>query len=448
VRTPLLLLQLVIGSLVLVVACGSTTDDESSPVSEESSSASNAADTSDALFDPAVIHEVEMELTDRDLGRLEPPTDERVPVRLTVDGETVEGAGVRLKGGSAQFQGLDAKPGFSIKTDEFVDGQELFDVARFTLGNAALDPSFVAEHLAYNVFREAGIPVARTALARVTVNGEHFGIYVMRESYDKRWLGRHFEDPEGNLYEVPDESLTRQDGDLTIRSAIDTELEPRTNENSNDAGDLDAIAAVVANTPDEEYREAIEELVDVDELLTYWAVEGLVGHWDGYAYDVTAPGRMPPPARPPGNSGINNFYAYVDPLSGRAVVIPHGADLTFGLGGTTWTLDPATAVLTPPKVDATVAARLWEQPGFPEELADRVSWVLEDAWDQSTLLAEAEMLAEHIRADGLTGSREWVDPAGFESALAARKDWIRQRERAVRAELRVLGSPTEPGQGS
>jgi hypothetical protein len=58
------------------------------------------------------------------------------------------------------------------------------------------------------------------------------------------------------------------------------------------------------------------------------------------------------------------------------------------------------------------------------------------------------MLAEHIRADGLTGSREWVDPAGFESALAARKDWIRQRERAVRAELRVLGSPTEPGQGS
>jgi hypothetical protein len=389
-----------------------------------------------------------MELTDRGLARLEPPTDERVPVRLAVDGETVDGAGVRLKGGSAQFQGLDAKPGFSIKTDEFVDGQELFGVSRFTLGNAALDPSFVAEHLAYNVFRDAGIPVARTALARVTVNGEHFGIYVMRESYDTRWLGRHFEDPEGNLYEVPDESLTRQDGDLTIRSAIDTELEPRTNENSNDAGDLDAIADVVANTPDEEYREAIGELVDVDELLTYWAVESLVGHWDGYAYDVTAPGRLPPPVRPPGNSGINNFYAYVDPVSGQLVVIPHGADLTFGLGGTSWTLDPATPVLTPPKADATVAARLWEQPGFSPELADRVGWVLDEVWDESTLMADAEMLAELIRADGLTGSRESVDPDGFEAALTERKDWIRERERAVRAELRDLGSSTEPGQGS
>ena len=155
-----------------------------------------------------------MEIADADLARLEPPTDERVPVRLTVDGETMDRAGVRLKAGGAQYQGLDAKPGFSIKTDEFVEGQDTLGVARFTLGNAALDDSFVAEHLAYRVFRDAGVPVARTALARVTLNDEAIGLYVMRESYDKRWLTRNFEDPEGNLYEAPDDAETR-----------DTELE-------------------------------------------------------------------------------------------------------------------------------------------------------------------------------------------------------------------------------
>ena len=64
------------------------------------------------------------------------------------------------------------------------------------------------------------------------------------------------------------------------------------------------------------------------------------------------------------------------------------------------------------------------------------------------MLGEAEMLAELIRTDGLTGSRDWVDPAGFESALAARKEWIRERDRAVRAELRDPRSSTDPGRGS
>ena len=39
------------------------------------------------------------------------------------------------------------KPGFSIETDEFVDGMDLFGVDRFTLGNAAWDHSFIAEQL-------------------------------------------------------------------------------------------------------------------------------------------------------------------------------------------------------------------------------------------------------------------------------------------------------------
>lgn len=191
-------LAAIAGALVLLATCGDGTD-RSAP--DGGGSDTGSSEGSARLFDPTVVHDVEMEIADADLDRLEPPTDQRVPVRLTVDDVTVADAGVRLKGGASQHQGLDAKPGFSIKTDELVDDRYILGVARFTLGNAALDGSFVAEHLAYLTFRDAGIPVARTALARVTVNNETFGLYVMRESYDKRWLARHFEDPEGNLYE-------------------------------------------------------------------------------------------------------------------------------------------------------------------------------------------------------------------------------------------------------
>ena len=424
-------LAAIAGALVLLATCGDGTD-RSAP--DGGGGDTGSTEGSARLFDPTVVHDVDMEIADADLDRLEPPTDQRVPVRLTVDDVTVADAGVRLKGGASQHQGLDAKPGFSIKTDELVDDRYILGVARFTLGNAALDGSFVAEHLAYSTFRDAGIPVARTALARVTVNNETFGLYVMRESYDKRWLARHFEDPEGNLYEASDDA-----------ESLDTDLEARTNEQTNDGGDLAAIAHAVDTAPDEDYHRTIEGLVDVDELLTYWAVEAVTGHWDGYLYDVTAPGRVPPPARPPGNPGINNFYAYHDPASDQLVIIPHGGDLTFGLGGRTWDLDPSTPVLTPPKANATIAARLWEQPSVPEELADRVRWVLDEVWDPLSLVREAERLADLVRADGLRGTREWVTPAGFEDALSAREDFIRQRGPAVRAELAASGS--RPGAG-
>ena len=392
------------------------------------------SEESEALFDQAVMHEISMEISDRDLDLLAAATDERVPVILTVDGETAVGAGVRLKGFS-QFQGLDRKPAFSIETDEFVDGLELFDVDRFTLGNATWDHSFVAEQLVYELAREAGIPAARTALARVTVNGETFGIYVMRETYDERWLEQYFADPSGNLYESPG-------------GGPDTVLELRTNERRDDTSDIAEVAEVVATASDDDYRAAIEELVDVDELLTYWAIEALTAHWDGYAYDLTAPGLVdadPPPANP----YPNNFYAYHDPATDRFVLIPHGADLSFGLGAWfTYDVAPTTPVLLPPKVDATIATRLWADPAFQDELAARIRWVLDEVWDVEALTRRVDQLAGLVRADGLTGAREFITMARFEAALADRKDFLTRRPEAVRAELDAWQPAAVQNEGS
>ena len=413
---------------LMAVSCGS--DDTSQEASESSSS-----ELSEVLFDQTIVHDIAMEISDDDLEMLDPPTDDRVPVDLTVDGVTADRAGVRLKQGSSQFQELDAKPGFSIETDEFVDGLELFDVDRFTLGNATWDHSFVAEQLVYELYRSAGIPAARTALARVHLNGERLGLYVMRETYDERWLSQYFDDPTGNLYE-------------TSGNATDTVLELRTNEDRNDTSDLDAVAEVVATAPDEDFRDAIEELVDVDELLTYWAVEALTAHWDGYVYDVTAPGRVPPPVRPAGNPWPNNFYSYHDPETDRFVCIPHGADLAFGLGGgSNDDIDPSTPVLVAPKQHATVAARLWETPTFRDELVERIEWVLDEIWDVQALIERADLLADLVRADGLTGTRESVTMAQFEDALADRKDFLTRRADAVRVELANWESGNEQGEG-
>lgn len=389
---------------------------------------------SEQLFDPTFVHQVSMLIAADDLRLLDPGNEDRVPVALTIDGETAEGAGVRLKQGLGQAQGLSGKPGFSIQTDEFVDGLELFDVDRFTLGNATWDRSFVSEQLVYDLYRAAGIPAARTALAEVTVNGEMFGLYVMRETPGERWLTQYFADPGGNLYEAPG-------------GGPDTALELRTNKRRGDVSDLAEVAEVVATASDEEFREAIGRLVDVDELLTYWALEALTAHWDGYLYDLSSPGRITTAgARTPSNPWPNNFYVYHDPSTDLFVFIPHGADLAFGLAaGSEYDIGPATPVLLPPKVDATIATRLWADPAFRAELVERIRWVLDEIWDVPALIARAEQIGALVRSTGLTGTREAITMVQFEAALADRLDFIARRPDAVRVELANWQTANPPG---
>ena len=72
--------------------------------------------------------------------------------------------------------------------------------------------------------------------------------------------------------------------------------------------------------------------------------------------------------------------------------------------------------------------------------------MLDEVWDAPALIAQADRLAELIRADGLTGSREFVTMAEFERSLADRKDFLTGRADAVRAELEAWKSAGGAGE--
>ena len=56
--------------------------------------------------------------------------------------------------------------------------------------------------------------------------------------------------------------------------------------------------------------EALEPFLDIEQFLSFWAMETLTGHWDGYA----------------GNR--NNYFVYDHPESDQFVFIPWRADAT------------------------------------------------------------------------------------------------------------------------
>jgi len=53
------------------------------------------------------------------------------------------------------------------------------------------------------LFRDAQIPAPCVAHATLSVNGKPYGLYVQVEAVTKDFLGRWFEDVDGNLYEGP-----------------------------------------------------------------------------------------------------------------------------------------------------------------------------------------------------------------------------------------------------
>ena len=127
--------------------------------------------------------------------------------------------------------------------DEIVDGQRLFGLRRLTLNNALHDETGLRERLGYAFYRAAGLPASRCNSARVSVNGEYWGLYVNVESVDDVFVESRYDPAPGNLYDI----AVYANVDLSPGNEPLFELE--TNRRDPDTSDLTALIEAV-NGPD------------------------------------------------------------------------------------------------------------------------------------------------------------------------------------------------------
>lgn len=266
---------------------------------------------------------------------------------ITIDGKVYEQGRVRKKGSGGSLS--TNKPSLKLRLDKYID-QDHFGTTRLTLNNSNQDKSMLNTCLAYKIFRDAGIPAPLCNWASVTVNGEDMGTYINVEDMKTDFFERAF-NKQGNLYEgassdfAPEltgtfEKKTKNDGlgyIYKVKDAID-------------AGDI----------------ERLEELIDIDKFITFWAVDGLIGNWDGY-------------------SGNTNNYYFHESDSGL-VFIPWGPDSTFGH----------------PKRNAIYLKSALSRALFPKYLKKyraEMSRLLRDVWNESSLLEwvfeYSELVGEH-----------------------------------------------------
>ncbi|HNC98714.1 MAG TPA: CotH kinase family protein, partial [Myxococcota bacterium] len=264
------------------------------------------------IFSNDIVHQIEIHLGDAGRSALDADPRTDAAAEVWYDGEPMGTVGLRLRGKIGSFRTLAGKPKFQIDLNQFVPEQRFYGLEGLSLNNLVVDCSAIKEPIAYRIFEEAGVPSLRTAYAQVTLDGVYYGLYLVVETPDDRYLDRVFEHPEGNLY---DGKYVWYGGYNYTLLDFRTELvELYQLEEGTDVGhaDLQALTtAVETNWGTDNFMLGLTPYLRWDEYLMELAVEQLVGHNDGYALNT------------------NNYRIYFDPSNGRAQMLPWDFDYAF-----------------------------------------------------------------------------------------------------------------------
>lgn len=289
----------------------------------------SAASPADWMYEPATFAEIELTLPPSSYQELEEhPEDEYVrgtfSIARTGGAPGSAGAfstpievGIRLKGGEGSFLEINEKAGFKIKFNKFVKGQTFDGLEKLTLNNMAQDESMLHETLAYQAFRELGVPAPHTGFAYLRVNGKSYGLHLNIETQDKDSLEKQF----GPFLSPPQHLYEGEYG-----ADVNTELWRASSEQkweklevqegkSGSKADLQALVTKVgeASPP---FAERVAAVADLNEMTRMWVGEKYTGHFDGYS------GVAPDGNRP------NNYYLYSD-AGGKFQMLPWGTDQTW-----------------------------------------------------------------------------------------------------------------------
>ncbi|CAH0146452.1 CotH kinase family protein [Peribacillus sp. Bi134] len=262
----------------------------------------------ESVFDQSKVTTVDITLADEDLDSiLDNPTEkEIVNADVTIDGETVKNVGFRTKGNlslnSVVQMGDSDRYSWKIDFDYYQEDQDLHGLKKLALNNNYSDPTYMREYLSYELMDKMGIATPGHSYMYVTINGKEWGLYLGVEAIEETFLNTNFTDGTGDLY-YPDGTGS----DLKwISEDIDdyTGLNLKTNDNSDQSSMIKMLDAINNGGN-------LEEVLDVDEMLRYFAANTALVNLDHYQGDKK-----------------HNYYLYEE--NGVFSILPWDYNMSFG----------------------------------------------------------------------------------------------------------------------
>ena len=312
---------------------------------------------------------------------------------INVDGIQLSNVGIRKKGFLGSAITLN-HPSLKFKTDKYVNEQFLGETERITLNNRGKDATHIITCLAYALFAAAEYPAPLCNFANVSVNGELQGAYIHIEAIKKRFLKRAFGDSSGSLYEATLSDFT------TIGI---NRWEVKTDETDIDLKPILNIIDVL-NKPDEELIESLSPFLNIDSFITFWALEIILSHGDGYT------------------AKQNNFYVYFNPVdNNRATFIPWSLDSALSVSGNTEDFSSFST--------SELSRRFSRIPVITKKLESELLRLIDTVWNEDILLNSIERNKALI----LTAQKS---NSTFENSVDNLKTWMKNRPGEIRDMLK------------
>ncbi|MEO1261215.1 MAG: CotH kinase family protein [Bacteroidota bacterium] len=131
--------------------------------------------------------------------------------KVNINGQVFEGAGVQFRGTKSFRVGANRNP-MNIRLNHTDEHQNLDGYTTVKLSSALRDPSMVREVLGYEIARNY-MPAPWANYAKVTVNGEYYGLFVNIESVQDPAFRKRYFDGASNAFFKANEVLKNEDVD-------------------------------------------------------------------------------------------------------------------------------------------------------------------------------------------------------------------------------------------
>ena len=224
--------------------------------------------------------------------------------------------GIRVKGNSSlqsTYRSGIKKFSFKLDFDQYEDtypaikNQRFYGFKQLNLNNNFEDKSLMREKVAGDLFREFGIPSAKSAYYEVYINydgqSQYFGLYTLVEEVDNTVITTQFNNNDGNLYKPEGEAAT-----FAIGTYNTEDFYKKTNEDIGDWSDVKALYDALHNelrtSNPAEWRNNLETKINMDLYIKWLACNTVMQNWDTY-------GKM-----------THNYYLYNDTTTSKLVWIP------------------------------------------------------------------------------------------------------------------------------
>ena len=260
---------------------------------------------------------------------------------VTINGTKFKKVGIRTKG-SSSLESIAESPNcdrysFKLKFDKYNDNQRCWGLDKLCLNNNYGDATNMKDALVYDMFRFMGGEAPLYNFAKISVNGNYWGVYLALEAVDQSFLERNYGRQTGACYkpgeggdadenwdesewENWDESeWNEEEGDSQVMGGgsdleyIDDNPDSYfalwpSQVNKTNASDHARVVKALKHIND---KDSLEQYMDMDSVLKYMAVHNFSVNYDSLS-----------------GEGDHNYYLHEK--DGKLSLIPWDYNLCFG----------------------------------------------------------------------------------------------------------------------